>query len=117
MNLFALVKASPECTALLGTNPVHFFEFGNAPQLENTPYATHQHITGTPYNTLTGPAPADHITTQIDVWADTSAAAKAIATAIRSAIETQCYVTSWLGTSKEGDTFRTTFTVQHIELR
>ena len=117
MNLFALVKASPECTALLGAAPVRFFEFGQSPQLENTPYATHQHIAGNPYNTLTGPAPADHITTQIDVWTDTSAEAKALSRAIRNAIENQCYVTSWLGTSKEGDTFRTTFTVQHIELR
>ena len=117
MNLFALVKASPECVQHLGTNPVRFFEFGQAPQLQNAPYATFQHIAGVPYNTLNGPAPADHITTQIDVWTDTSAEARTISRVIRSAIENQCYVTSWLGTSKEGDTFRTTFTVQHIELR
>ena len=117
MNLFALVKSSPDCTALLGTAPVRFFEFGHAPQLEQEPYATYQHVTGNPYNTLTGPAPADHITTQIDVWATSSAEAKALARAIRSAIEIACYVTSWLGTTQEGDTFRTTFTVQHIELR
>lgn len=117
MNLFALVKASPECAALIGSNPVRFFEFGQAPQLEATPYATFQHITGTPYNNLTGPAPADHITTQIDVWADSSAECKAVANAIRRAIENNCHVTSWLGTNKEGDTFRTVFTVQFIELR
>ena len=67
MNLFALVKASPECVALLGANPVRFFEFGQAPQLEQAPYVTYQHITGSPYNVLTGPAEADHITTQVDV--------------------------------------------------
>ena len=117
MNLFALVKASPECTALLGANPVRFFEFGQAPQLEKAPYATYQHITGNPYNNLTGPASADHITAQIDVWADSSAECKAVANAIRNAVENDCYVTSWLGTSKEGDTFRTIFTVQFIELR
>lgn len=117
MNLFALVKASPECTSLLGANPVRFFEFGQAPQLEKTPYATFQFITGNPYNVLTGPAPADHITAQIDVWATTSAECKAIANAIRGAVENNCYVTSWLGTSKEDDTFRNTFTVQFIELR
>ena len=117
MNLFALVKASPDCAALLGTAPVRFFEFGQAPQLEKTPYATYQHITGNPYNNLTGPASADHITVQIDVWADSSAECKAIAFAIRTAVENDCYVTSWLGTSKEGDNFRTIFTVQFIELR
>lgn len=117
MSLFALVKASPACVALLGSNPVRFFEFGQAPQLEQTPYATFQHITGSPYNVLTGPAVADHITTQIDVWADSSAECKAIANAIRGAIENNCHVTSWLGTNKEGNTFRAVFTVQFIELR
>ncbi len=117
MNLFALVKASPECVALLGANPVRFFEFGQAPQLEQAPYVTYQHITGSPYNVLTGPAEADHITTQVDVWSDSSAECKAIANAIRSAIENDCHVTSWLGTNKEGETFRTVFTVQFIELR
>lgn len=117
MNLFALVKASPECVALLGGSVLRFFEFGQAPQLENTPYATFQLITGTPYNVLTGPAPADHITVQIDVWADSSTECKAVANEIRKAVENNCHVTSWLGTSKEGDTFRSIFTVQFIELR
>lgn len=117
MNLFALVKALSACTAFLGTSPCRFFEFGQAPQLEETPYATYQLITGTPYNALSGPAPADHISVQIDVWADTSADCKAIANAIRAAIENDCYVTSWLGTNKEGDNFRSIFTVQYIGLR
>lgn len=117
MSLFQWVKASSQCTSVLGVNPVRFFEFGSAPQLEKKPYATFQQITGTPYNNLTGPAPADHITTQIDVWADSSAECTAIAKAIRGAIENNCHVTSWLGTNKEGNTFRTVFTVQSIELR
>lgn len=117
MNLFALVKASPDCTAILGTDIVRFFEFGQAPQLQHRPYATFQFITGTPYNLLDGPPSADHITVQIDVWADDSATCKAAAKAIRKALETRCYITSWLGTGKEGDAFRTTFTVQFIELQ
>lgn len=117
MNLFALVKASPECVALLGTNPVRFFEFGEAPELQALPYATHQFITGTPYNLLDGPASADHISTQIDVWATTSTECKALANAIRSAIEHACYVTSWLGTHKEEDLFRCSFTIQVIDMR
>ena len=117
MSLFAFVKSSSACAALLGRSPVRFFEFGTAPQLEETPYATFQHIAGNPYNNLTGPAAADHITTQVDVWADSSAECKAVANAIRGAIENNCYVTSWLGTNKEGETFRAVFTVQSIELR
>lgn len=117
MNLFALVKASTECTDLIGNDPVRFFEFGEAPELEALPYVTHQFITGTPYNLLEGPAPADSITTQIDVWSASSTQCKAIANAVRSAIESQCYVTSWLGTSKEGGIFRCSFTINSIVTR
>lgn len=117
MNLFALVKASSACTQLIGSSPVRFFEFGQAPKLEQVPYATYQHITGTPFNVLTGPAPADFITVQIDVWGRTSTESKDISNAIRQAIEGSCYVTSWLGTNREIDAFRTIFTVQFIELR
>jgi hypothetical protein len=117
MNLFPLVKASSQCTQLLGSNPVRFFEFGQAPQLQTKPYATYQLVAGTPYNNLSGPATADHITAQIDVWADDSATSKAVSKAIRQAVENNCYVTSWLGTNKEAETFRTVFTVQFIELR
>jgi hypothetical protein len=117
MNLFALVKASPECTVLIGEDPVRFFEFGEAPELETLPYATHQFITGTPYNLLDGPASADHLSIQIDVWANSSTECKAVANAIRSATEGHCYVTSWLGTSKESGVFRSSFTIQLIDLR
>lgn len=117
MNLFALVKASPACTALLGTDPVRFFEFGQAPQLETLPYVTHQFVTGTPYNALDGGAAADHITVQVDVWAESSAQCKAIADTVRAAVENACHVTAWLGTNREEDLFRTTFTLQFITIR
>ncbi len=119
MTLFALVKASPECTAHIGADPVRFFEFGEAPELETLPYVTHQFIAGTPYNQLDGPAIADHLSIQIDVWADSSTQCKAVANAIRSAIEGHCYVVSWLGTAKEKESgiFRCTFTIQLIQMR
>lgn len=117
MSPFSLVKASLACTQLLGSDPVRFFEFGQAPQLEALPYATHQLITGTPYNALSGRASADHITVQIDVWAETSAECRTLANEIRNALELDCYVTSWLGTGKESGIFRCTFMVQIIELR
>lgn len=117
MNLFQLIAADPNCTALLGTSPVRFFEFGEAPELEQLPYVTFQHITGAPYNLLDGPAPADQISIQIDVWGESSTQCKAIANAVRSAIEHACYVTSWLGTHAEDLVFRCTFTISIIEMR
>lgn len=118
MNLFPLIKNSPECTALLGSNPVRFFEFGTAPQLETLPYATFQLINGTPYNKLSGPADADQITYQIDAWAKTSGELKAVANAIREAIEHDGYVVFFnSGKDDESGLFRYTLRFQSINLR
>ena len=82
MNLFALVKAG---TTLLGTDPVRFFEFGTAPALEITPYATWQEIHGSPFNYIEGTPTTDHIKTQIDVWAPTASECRDVARAVRRA--------------------------------
>ena len=118
MNLFQLIKQSPACTALLGTNPVRFFEFGTAPQLEQLPYATFQLINGTPFNKLSGPAEADQITYQIDAWAKTSGELKAVANAIREGIEHDGYITFFnSGKDDESGLFRYTTRFQFINLR
>lgn len=118
MNLFQLIKQSPACTALLGTNPVRFFEFGTAPQLEQLPYATFQLINGTPFNKLSGPAEADQITYQIDAWAKTSGELKAVANAIREAIEHDGYINFFnSGKDDESGLFRYTTRFQSINLR
>ena len=118
MNLFPLIKNSPECAALLGTNPVRFFEFGSAPQLETLPYATFQLINGTPYNKLSGPAEADQITFQIDAWAKTASELKAVANAIRQAIENDGYIAFFnSGRDDESGLYRSTTRFQSISLR
>ena len=106
MNLFALVKAG---TTLLGTDPVRFFEFGTAPALEITPYATWQEIHGSPFNYIEGAPSTDHIKTQIDVWAPTASECRDVARAVRRAIDGQCTITffqnSW---DEESRHYRTT---------
>lgn len=115
--LFQAVANDAACVRYLGANPVRFFEFGQAPQLETMPYATFQHITATPYNVLNGPADADHVTLQIDVWAEDGATCREIANAMRDAIEAEFNISSWLGTRVENRFHRSTFTVQFVELR
>jgi hypothetical protein len=83
--LFQMVKAG---TTLLGTDPVRFFEFGTAPQLETLPYATWQELSAVPYNYLAGAPDTDQIKTQIDVWAETAADCRAVAREIRRALDT-----------------------------
>lgn len=114
--IFPLINASTEAKALLGTNPVRFFEFGIAPDTSALPYATWQVITGTPANLLDQPALVDHVTVQIDVWAAQPSSARAVAKAIRRVIESDAYVTAWRGETKdtETDLFRLTFNASFI---
>lgn len=118
MNLFALVKQSPDCAALLGEGVTRFFEFGTAPQLETLPYATWQQTGGDTFNQLAGPAEADHVTLQIDVWAETPSAARSITDAIRRAIEGAGYITFMQqGRDEVSSLYRCTFHFQYIDVR
>lgn len=110
MNLFALVKAG---TNLLGTDPVRFFEWGTAPELEVTPYATYQD-TLTPFNYLAGAPSTDLVSTQVDVWAATAQECKAVAHAVRRALDTECRIqyisNSW---DEESMLYRATLHIIH----
>lgn len=114
--IFPLIAASTEAKALLGTNPVRFFEFGFATDATPLPYATWQVLTGTPANLLDEPALVDHVTVQIDVWAEQPSTARAVAKAIRRAIESDAYVASWRGETKDTETglLRLTFNASFI---
>lgn len=91
INLFQLVKNG---TALLGTDPVRFFEFGQAPELEALPYATWQELNFSPFFTYDRQGnPTDLLKTQIDVWATTTAEVRAIVREIRLALNPYVDVT------------------------
>lgn len=107
MNLFELVAGNPDCTALLGSNPVKFFEFGTAPALEQPPYATWQILQGEPYNFLNGQPTNDMIEAQIDVWASTAAEARATARAIRRALDPFIQISTYVtGFDPESNLYR-----------
>ncbi len=96
MNLFQLVKTDPVCQALLGTDPVKFFEFGTAPDLEVVPYATWQILAWEPFNFLTESPTTDRIEAQADIWGATAAEARAVARAIRRALDPYIQITHFL---------------------
>lgn len=105
MNLFSLVKAG---TNLLGTDPVRFFDFGSAPQLETLPYATWQVLSGEPFNYLSGQPSDELLEVQIDIWAETAAECRTVARAVRRAIDPTIhishYVSAW---DAESNLYRT----------
>lgn len=116
--VFAYAKASSAVTTLLGTNPTRFWAFDIAPSPTEPgyalPYSTHQLVYGSPENTLSCPAGTDLIGIQIDAYAKTASGARAVAEALRSAMEPHGYVVSLLGEEWEQatDLYRTGFTVE-----
>src|SRR3546814_1006236 len=101
--IYQLVAASAPATALLGTNPVRFWPFGqaqlNAQGVMQTPYAVWQAAYGSPQNFINQRPTEDQLGTQVDVYADSATAARNVAEAIRDAVEGDAYVVAWRGES------------------
>jgi len=117
--IFSVAAASPAVLALLGTNPVRLYLFGEAPQNVQTPYAVWQTVSGSPENYLGQVPDADSWTTQVDVYAATATSARAVAEALRDTFEPVAYITDWRGESRATPTsnFRVSFDVAWIGAR
>jgi Protein of unknown function (DUF3168) len=116
--IFAAVNVPP-VQALLktGAGPLRFYLFGMAPQNVVKPYAVWRQVYGAPENYIGDRPDMDGFTTQVDVYVgpnDPSPAAKAraIAEAIRDAVEGVAYVTAWIGDSRDPQTMNYVFTFQ-----
>lgn len=104
---YATCAANAGVKAIFGTSP-RIYPHGQAPAAGSvgfaTPYAVHQMIPGSPENYLAGVPDTDAFTLQVDVYADTVAAAASAAQAIRDAIEPIAYIAAWRGGNKDPDT-------------
>lgn len=83
--VFALLNV-PAVTAIVGTNPVRVYGQGNAQQDAPLPHVTWQVISGQPYATLDMPGMDNH-RVQVDCWTADNATGKALALAVRDAME------------------------------
>lgn len=102
--IFQVCAADPAVTALLGTDPVRLFPFGNAPQGVQLPYCVWQTITGVPENYMDCPPDMDRHALQVDVYAATGAQARQVVQALRAAIEPHAHIVSLNGESTEPST-------------
>lgn len=102
--VFSVCSASTTVKLLIGSNPVRCYMFGYAPQGVVLPYVVWQTIAGNPENYLGDLPDLDKFQTQIDVYALTEASARAVAKALRDAIEPVAYITSWGGESTDPET-------------
>lgn len=113
--IFPTVKASAAVRALLGDDPVRFYQFGLAPQGVAKPYAVWRRVGGLPENFLDTAPDVDSFTLQVDVYASPQQGAQVarnVALALRDPIERVAYITNWLGESTDPQTGNPTFTFQ-----
>jgi hypothetical protein len=116
--LYELAKADSAVTALLG-NPPRISAFGEIKQGVAKPYAVWQLVYGSPENKLATAPDHDRYGVQVDAYADTPAAARAVGLALRDAYEPEGYIVGWNGESREADTllYRFSFTVEFLTER
>lgn len=109
-NIFQLLKADSAVTALLGTSPLRVFPFSEAPQNSLKPYVTYGIYNANPENYIDTIPDIDQLSTQIDIWGDTSKSCEQCFNAIRSALEVHGHMTNYSALSRDTETklFRVT---------
>lgn len=110
--IYPAIAASSAVKALIGGNPVRFYQFGLADKKAPLPYAVWQRSFGAPENYLGDTPDADSFTLMVDVYASSADSARSVAAAIRDAIEPFAYITAWLGETIDPDTKNNRFTFQ-----
>lgn len=104
MTIFTILNASTPVKAILGSNPLRVFPWGEAPERVTKPYATYGVYNGNPQNTMDTPAEIDIDGTQIDIWAETASSCLNAANAIRAALETYAHCVSTQNDNKDPET-------------
>lgn len=102
--VFATCVADAGVLAVLGTNPTRLYPFGTSVQGVTKPYAVWQSVGGSPENFINQVPDIDSYTLQIDCYATTATAVRAVAEALRDAIEPVAHVVSWRGEEIDNET-------------
>src|SRR6478752_796399 len=101
--IFEIVKANAAATAFIGTAPVRFYPWLEAPQNKVYPYATYTY-SGLPENYLGDLPDVDNFSTQVNVWAENGDDCINTARAIRDAVEPKGHMTSIGQVSRDPET-------------
>lgn len=119
--IFEKVSVYPEVQAVLGTNPVRFYPFGQSPQqISKTGlYAVWQTNSGTPQMTLSCGADSDIFYIQVDVYGDKIEDVRTAATVLIETIENFAWVDGYNGEDFDFTTkrHRYSFNVTMIQKR
>lgn len=113
--IYSAIAASAACKALLkaGQGELRFYQFGRAPQPVVKPYAVWQRVFGSPFEYLGNVPDMDSFTIQVDIYATSADQARAVALAVRNAIQyPHSGNMNFLGESRDPDTGNHRVTMQ-----
>lgn len=102
--IFSILNASAPVKSLLGSKPLRFFPWSDAPQNVSKPYATYGVFNGNPINYIDRVPDMDNLGTQVDVWASTTQSCIDVATAIRDALEPHAHMISTQSYERDSET-------------
>lgn len=112
-SIFPLLSADPAVRAVLGTNPVRVFPFGQAPENVQDPYCVWQFV-GQPENYIGNQRPhVDSHAVQFDVYGVSAASVEAAGNAIQDAVEgfKHATISSFGATTRDAATGRYRYTL------
>lgn len=117
--IFQICAANAAVQAGLGSDPVRLFPFGEAPQGVAKPYAVWRQFGGQPEAYLGQRPDLDAFRLQVDVFAETGAAATSAAGAIRDAVELRAHITRWGSAERDPGTgnYRVSFDIDWLTPR
>lgn len=107
--IYPILSANTAVKNIAGTR---IYPHGDAPQGVARPYVTWFLVSDTPENNLSELPDIDRQAVQIDVWADSGAAAVQLAGAVRDAMEPHAHVTNIALNGREPETGLYRFAIQ-----
>jgi hypothetical protein len=99
--IYALLRAAPEVTALVGTK---IYAHGRAPQGAVPPYVVWSVVGGDPENTLSETPDLDRLALQVDCYHTADQGVDALARAVRDALEPRAHMTGIVVNEREVET-------------
>lgn len=96
--VWQVLSNTPPLQALVA---LKIYPGGQASDGAALPYVTWQIVGGSPENCLADPPEVDMFSVQFDCWADDVAEARAVAQAVRDAIQTQSHIVAWRGEDRD----------------
>lgn len=117
--IFPILNANAGVKTLLGTNPLRFFPWAEAPQSPVKPYAVYSVYSGVPENYLGDLPDMDRKSTQIDIFAESGGSCNSCFIAIRNALESYGHMVGFNTPVLDKDTklYRATLDFEFLEDR